>query len=235
MKRALLASIWLVVACGPGRPAVVFQGSSEPPVVTPAEVGRAPAVPRDGKQLGKLSVSCSSEIAFEAFEDRSLADVDCSRARLTRMLDEAASAAGGDLLVDLVCHRQSSSLVCEATLARRASRVARARVAPSAGDVFGQLGAEIRISFAPSAPSPQRPARGIDVVRELPVLPPSHRVVGSLEARCEAACPELAVRDGLRIAAGRLGLEEVVAVRCFGWSGGHRCLGTAAVAERSEG
>jgi hypothetical protein len=235
MKRAVLASSWLVVACGPARPAVVFQGSTEPPVVMPAQVGRAPAVPRDGKQLGKLSVSCNSELAFEAFEDRSLADVDCSRARLTRMLDEAAAGAGGDLLVGLGCHQGSGSLVCEATLARRASAVARLRVAPGAGDVFGQLGAEIRISFAPSAPSPERPARGIDVVRELPVLPASHRVVGSLEARCEEACPELAVRDGLRIAAGRLGLEDVVAVRCFPWSGGHRCLGTAAVAERSEG
>jgi hypothetical protein len=235
MKRALLASIGLVVACGPARPSVVFQGSSEPPVVTPAEVGRAPATPRDGKHLGTLSVSCSSGIEFEAFEDRSLADVDCSSARLTRMLDEAASAAGGDLLVGLACHQGSRSLVCEAALARRASAVARVRVAPSAGDVFGQLGAEIRISFAPSAPSPQRPARALEVVRELPVLPASHRVVGSLEARCDAVCPELVVRDGLRIAAGRLGLEDVVAVRCFAWSGGHRCLGTAAVAERSEG
>jgi hypothetical protein len=192
-------------------------------------------VPRDGKRLGTLSASCTLDASFEQFDERSLADLDCSRERLTRMLDEAGSENGGELLVGLAC-RGTEFVSCDATLARRAdSGARRATVQPRPFDIFGQLGAEIRVSFAPSAPSPGRAPRGLDLVRELPVLPASHRVVGSLEARCDAACPELAVRDGLRLAAGRLGVDDVVGVRCFPWAGGHRCLGTAAVAERDEG
>lgn len=233
MKRFLLPALAFVGACAGPKPTVHYQGTRETPLVNAEQMGRAPDVPRGGQRLGSLSASCRSAAEFEAFEERSLADIDCSHERLTRMLDEAGAAAGGDLLVDLTCHG-FTTLSCEATLARRPeSSLASARVIPTAGNVFGQLGAEIRISFAPSAPSPGRPVRPLEVVRELPALPPSHRVIGSLESRCDdAQCPELAVRDSLRIAAGRLGLEDVVAVRCFSWASGYRCLGSGAVAER---
>jgi hypothetical protein len=64
----------------------------------------------------------------------------------------------------------------------------------------------------------------------LPVLPPSHQLLGSLATACDA-CSELETRDALRIAAGRLGASDVVGVRCLAWGPGFQCAGSAAVPE----
>jgi len=233
------SKLWLVFCAGvtascAGRyPTVRFNGETRTPVATIEGLSRAPALPRGAVELGTLAVSCRRDARFEAFDDRSLADIDCFEGRLIRMLGEVASASGGDTLVGLSC-AGDTSLSCRATLARRAPDDA-PRVPPPGPDVFGRSGAEISVSFSPSAPSPERASRAVDAVRDLPALPPSHRVVGSLEAKCAERCSEALLRDGLRIAAGRLGVEDVVSVRCFEWSGGTRCLGAGAVAERADG
>lgn len=221
------------VSCAARYPSVRYTGDTRPPVATIEQLGRVPALPRGAEQLGTLEVSCRRGARFEPFDERSLADIDCSEGRLIRMLSEVASASGGDTLVALECRGQAS-LSCSATLARRAPATAPHVGAPGP-DVFGQLGAEISVSFSPTAPAPERASRAVDAVRDLPALPPSHRVVGSFEARCASQCPEALVRDGLRIAAGRLGVDDIVGVRCFEWEGGTRCLGSGAVAERADG
>lgn len=232
MKVACIVLAGVVVACGPATPAVRFQGSAEPALAAPSHIERASTLPRDARRLGTLSVSCDPELPHEAFECRSLADIDCTPARLTRMLEEAGAEAGGNVLVGLGCTRDDE-LTCRAALARRASAATPLRPSPS--DAPASLEAAVRISFVPAgAPPAERAARDGANVRDLPTLPPGHRAAGTLEARCHRACPELAVRDGLRLAAGRLGFHAVVGVRCFAWDAGYRCLGTGAVAERGE-
>lgn len=221
------------VSCAARYPSVRFNGETRAPVATIEQLSRAPAMPRGAEELGTLEVSCRRGARFEPFDSRSLADIDCSEGRLVRMLSEVASASGGDTLVALWC-RGETALSCGATLARRAPDSAPPVGLPGP-DVFGQLGAEISVSFSPNRASPGRASRAVDAVRDLPALPPSHRVVGSFEARCASQCPEALVRDGLRIAAGRLGVEDVVGVRCYEWEGGTRCLGDGAVAEREDG
>ncbi len=223
----------LGASCAARYPSVRFTGETRPPVATIEQLDRAPALPRGAERLGTLAVSCRREAGFEPFAERSLADIDCSFGRLIRMLSEVASASGGDTLVALECHGEAK-LSCSATLARRAPDSAPAVGTPGP-DVFGRLGAAISVSFSPAAASPGRAARPVTEVRDLPALPPSHRVVGSFEVRCAEACSEALLRDGLRVAAGRLGMEDVVGVRCFDWEGGTRCLGAGAVAEREGG
>jgi hypothetical protein len=231
-----LVSIALALAaasCAARYPSVRFQGETRAPVATIEQLRRVPELPRGADKLGTLEVSCRRDASFEPFDERSLADIDCSEGRLIRMLSEVASASGGDTLVELHCYGLTI-LSCQAVLARQAPDSA-PRVAGPAPDVFGQLGAEISVSFSPNAPSPGRASRAVDSVRDLPALPPSHRVVGSLEARCASQCSEALLRDGLRVAAGRLGVDDVVGVRCFGWEDGTRCFGSGAIAEREDG
>lgn len=223
----------LGASCAAHYPSVRFNGETRAPVATIEQLDRAPALPRDAQRLGTLGVSCRRDADFESFDERSLADLDCSFGRLIRMLSEAASASGGDTLVALECHGEAT-LSCSATLARRAPDSAPAVGAPGP-DVFGGLGAAISVSFSPAAASPGRGLRPLSEVRDLPALPPSHRVVGSFEVRCAKPCSEALLRDGLRVAAGRLGMEDVVGVRCFVWEDGTRCLGAGAVAEREDG
>lgn len=235
MQRQLLFGVALAaVACGrPARP-VEFQGHPAERVVAPESVLEASALPRGAERLGRLFVRCRPVDAAESFSERTLLDVDCSEVRLRRLLREAASEHGGDVLAELSCQR-GGALSCRATLARRGSRAAVAPSSPAAAaaDVQGELAARVLVSYELRSAERPRAAVAEGNVRELSNLGPAQMLVGNLEIRCEA-CGELSARDALRIAAGRLGASDVVGVRCVSQGDGQRCLGEAAVWERRE-
>lgn len=213
-----------------GGPDIFFQGRSEGPVASPAEILEAPELPRDAARLGKLIASCEAVEEWGAFRGRSLVDVDCTERRLRQMLREAASRLGGDVLSGLECSGEGS-VRCRAILGRMARRGApSARVHSGNPDIGGTRGSGVRVDFAPLVADIGRPPRDAENVRELPVLLPSHRVVGSFQTACDE-CSELETRDALRLAAARLGASDVIGVRCYAWGPGYHCMGTAAVTE----
>jgi hypothetical protein len=235
MQRQWLFGVALAASgCGRSARPVEFQGHPAEPVVAPEAVLEASALPRGAERLGRLFVRCHPVDGAESFSERTLLDVDCSEVRLRRLLREAASEHGGDVLAELSC-QQGSTLTCRATLARSGSHAAAAP--PSAGasgaDVHGELAARVLVSYELRSAERPRSALAEDNVRELSNLSPAQISVGNLEIRCEA-CSELSARDALRIAAGRLGASDVVGVRCVSEGEGQRCLGEAAVWERRE-
>lgn len=228
-RRAVPGTCLLAAACHAGPLGVDFRGRAAQPVVAPSEVAESAALPIGAVRLGRLSAQCDVLEEWEAFEDRTLADVDCTERRLRRMLREAASHLGGDVLVGLHCSGDSS-LRCQAELGRTRSEPANPALAPVLGDdIRGARGAAVRVRFAPLVANPARTPRDEEAVRDLPELPPSHRLVGSFMTACDE-CDELQTRDALRIAAARLGASDVVGVRCIPWGSGFQCAGSAAEA-----
>ncbi|MFO7177283.1 MAG: hypothetical protein DIU78_001170 [Pseudomonadota bacterium] len=192
----------------------------------------APVVPRAAQRLGVIAASCESRLAWEAFERRALSDIDCTRDRLSLVIRELAAARGGDVLAAFSCSGRTR-IRCTAEVARsRESTTGAPGAAKRAPGPDGVLGNAIQVAFEPAEaarpiPSRPRPAG----VRELPALPASHRVLGTLATSCGAECPELAVRDALLLAAARLGFEDVVGVRCLRRAERYRCTAQGAVAE----
>lgn len=218
----------LVSAChGSG---LFFQGRSRPPVQLPDAIIEGPALPRGASKLGRLVARCQEVGRWDSFQGLALVDVDCTEQRLRLMLKEAASRLGGDVLFEVQC-RGSGSLLCQAFLGRMAGgsdrRVERLNWR---GDIRGELGSGIRVDFESMLPSASRPRSQEASVRELPVLPPSHRLIGSFSTSCEE-CSQLEARDAVRIAAAGLGASDLVGVRCLVWGAGYRCVGSAAEVE----
>jgi hypothetical protein len=213
--------------CHGGRAGVAFSGNARAPVVSPNQVIEVRALPRGAARLGRLHAQCEALDSWEAFEGRSLADVDCSESRLRWMLRDAAAENGGDVLAAVTC-RSGTSSSCSALLGRTARAPEPARALALRPDVQGVRGAAVRVDFAPLGAVPPRSPRHAESVNELATLPPSHRVVGSFSTEC-VECSELETRDALRVAAGRLGASDVVGVRCVPWGPGFQCAGSAAV------
>ncbi len=211
--------------------------------------------------LGHVHASCTSRPGFRPLEGELLSDLDCSAERLVWALRESASNAGGEALVGLLCGSRrfgriaSESFVisCSADVARFSQVPLSSRgplappraappetPAPSAGDVRridepdASLAFRIVLSFQPTTPAVQRPARAASRVQELPRLPIADCALGDLAASCEDGCDERALRYGVLIAAGRMGVPDVVAVRCFGTAAGNACVGTLAAPAVSE-
>jgi hypothetical protein len=228
-----LGLIFALAACGRSR-AVEFQGESGTRLVAPDAVVEASVMPRGAQRLGRLSARCRAVSAAEAFSERSLVDVDCSEQRLRRLLREAASEHGGDVLAELHC-QTDSSLSCSAHLVRRAAQ-GEPRPLPGPAprpDVRGELGSQVLVSYEPRFAWAPRAARPEHAVREHALLSPPQVAVGNLETHCED-CSELAARDALRIAAGRVGASHVLGVRCLPTGPGQHCIAEIAVAERDE-
>jgi hypothetical protein len=96
------------------------------------------------------------------------------------------------------------------------------------------LASRIRLHFEPLvAAFAGRPRAGAEV-RELAELPLADRRIGDLAASCDGGCDARALRYGVLIAAGRLGVPEVVDVRCFRSGLADACVGTLAAPERDE-
>ena len=73
-----------------------------------------------------------------------------------------------------------------------------------------------------------RERRTLGYVRELTELPVNLVALGDLTTRCEAGCSRDSARNGLRLAAARMGARAVVDVRCASREQGWLCVGTAA-------
>jgi hypothetical protein len=222
-------------ACAPSRPVSV-------PAVS--AVQDYPALPPGYRALAELELSCEGVNAAEAYEDRSLLEIDCSVARLTRLLRAEVAAHGGTALVGLRCEASGTkrpSVHCRAS----AAAPQQARPAPAAAplrhgpapppEVVHDLddpapleSARVRLSAIKlsSAEKATMPARAHDAVGELAYLPPNRRAVAQLSARCDA-CAELSLRYALRVAAGRGGASELLSVRCFEDGSSRRCIATA--------
>jgi hypothetical protein len=219
---------------GRARP-VEFQGHPAERVVAPEGVLETSVVPRDAERLGRLFVRCRLVTATESFSERRLLDVDCSEARLRRLLREAAAEQGGDVLAESSCQQSSSAVSCRAVLARQSAPLSPRPALPAAraADVRGELGAWVFVNYeAARVRHVAPPVLAEENVGDVAVRSPAHVTVGTLETRCDE-CSELSARDALRIAAGRLGASDVVGVRCVSEGSEQRCLGEAAVWENA--
>jgi hypothetical protein len=221
-----LIAVSSAAGCHGSRAGVAFNGNAQTPVVTSNQVVEVRALPGGALRLGRLYAQCEALESWEAFEARSLADVDCSESRLRWMLRDAAAENGGDVLAAVNC-RSGTSSSCSAVLGRTASAV-QARALALRSDVQGARGAAVTVDFAPLGAVGLRGSHKAESVNDLPTLPPSHRVVGSFSTAC-VECSELETRDALRVAAGRLGASGVVGVRCVPWGPGFQCAGAASV------
>jgi hypothetical protein len=259
-QTALVFGVALALAaCSRVRQPAEFAGRSEPPIADATRVGDEPVVPQDYEELGRVSADCTLLEPRGELDRAWLSDVDCSVSRLVLAMREAAAAAGGELLVGRECRSgvprdtdegRETRIRCRAgvarplddTLARRPLRAREttastlpgvdARTAAALDEPTGTAAWRIQIDFEPAKGAPQRAARRADYVNELSVMPVSHVPLGDVIARCDGKCSEAEVRAGVRVAAGRLGASDVVAVRCINEHTGLMCAGTAATTER---
>jgi hypothetical protein len=240
----LFASIVLAAlatsSCGL-RTAARYQGSEEPSLVRPDELQEVGALPDGYDRLGRVSASCTLRERDGAIEGEWLSDVDCSEARLQKVVREKAAQAGGELLVDLSCHARGKSSItvsCRADVARpsdeRLAERVLARRAPSPPPEPEPSASEawrIRVHFTPNPGVPQRASKTSDSVREVPNFPVSHVKLGDVITKCAQGCSFDAVRAGVLIAAARVGATDVVDVHCAARGDGWVCSGTAAAYE----
>ena len=233
LRRCACLAGFVFVGCHGGPGGVSFQGRPRAAVALPEQILETRSLPSGVTRLGSVRATCRTPERWQAFREQSLADVDCSEARLRRMLREAAAQNGGDVLAGVSCDA-NGSLACSAVVGRGARAAARdtggTRPPAVSGDVRGSRGADVLVDFVPLIADPARPARTESVVGDIPLLPPSHVVAATLATAC-TQCSELEARDALRIAAARSGASDVVGVRCFQWGPGYRCAGSAAMTQ----
>ncbi len=216
------------------RPAAVFRGSAEPPVVDAPSVTESPVLSPDHELIGRVGADCTLPGAERAYDGEWLSDVDCSSERLVQALRESAADAGGTLLVGRECNSRrgayGTSIRCSADVARSSggALAPRPAVNKAPGDAARASEAwAIRVHFTPSA-APPRPALRADRVHELASLPVSHVRLGDIVTECERGCTRAGALDAVRVVAGRVGATDVVAIDCAARARGWTCSGHAA-------
>ncbi|MEI9940399.1 MAG: hypothetical protein WDO69_24555 [Pseudomonadota bacterium] len=259
-----LASVGVAVlatACAGRFDPANFEGTREARRAEPEAVLDLAAATDELETLGTVHDSCTLRPGFRHLDGVALSDLDCSSERLLVVLHESAASAGGEALLGAHCSAdrlgtsvpQTYELSCAADVARyRRAALSKlrplsaprsrpqGRPAPSGSDVKridepdASLAFRISLKFEPTISHFERPARGGADVHELARLPLSHTTLGDLVASCAEGCDERALRYGVLIAAGRLGVPDVVGVRCFRSAGGNSCVGTLAAPERDE-
>src|SRR5450432_2383334 len=235
-----------------------FEGSREARRAEPEALLELTTRSNELEALGTVHASCSLQPGFRRLDGETLSDLDCSTERLVFALRESAASAGGEALVGLHCSsrrlgtmsRETHRVSCGAEVARfsggsfasqRPLAVPRSvplgRPAPSASEVKridepdAALAFRISLEFEPMVQKFERRARASAEVSELSLMPLADHSLGDLRARCEQGCEERALRRSVLIAAGRLGVPDVVAVRCFTVGAGNSCVGTLAAPE----
>jgi hypothetical protein len=237
--RSVVPWLLLLSAACSGQPAVGPRGFQ------PSEVSELGALPAGFSVGATLQVSCAS-VGRSAFEDEKLGNVDCSTARLSRLLRAQAGELSGRSIIGKRCHARGGArtqLSCSANVAYAGERVGLQPAAsldsgpaPAPEQVLDldeprpQDAAQIRVGFAPTEPS--RGAglvpRNYDRVAETRTASVGLSVMGQLSARC-ASCDPSALHHALRVTAGRVGAGEVTAVKCFQDDDSARCIATALV------
>ena len=236
MRQAFALLLFICAACG-AAPAV-------PHGYAPSEVTELSTLPPGYEAGGGLSASCN-RASRSAFQDEALGNVDCSFARLSRVLRARAGEQGARFIVGKRCRGRAGEgarMVCSAALARPTAQVGlsaslgRSDVgpAPSAAQVHDldeprpQDAAQIRVTFLPAVKEGSALApRAYDRVAETHWPTVGLRELGQVAARCEAGCDDRALRHALRVAAGHVGAGEVTTVKCFQDVEGARCVATA--------
>jgi hypothetical protein len=231
-----------------------FEGSRKPQRAEPEAIIDLAARTSELETLGTVQDGCSLQLGFRRLEDEPLSDLDCSMQRLLLVIRESAAHAGGEVLIGAHCRshrlvatpRTTYEVSCAAQVARYKNPLHSPRSllpgtpAPSASDVRridepdAALAFGISLNFVPQVSAFEGRVRTGSEVRELAELPLPDRRLGDLSARCEAGCDERALRYGVLIAAGRLGVPDVVGVRCFRSASADSCVGTLAAPERDE-
>jgi hypothetical protein len=254
------AGLSLVACAGRFDPAH-FEGSREARRAEPEAIRELTARTSELETLGIVHDSCTLRPGFRRLDGEPLSDLDCTTERLDWALRESAADAGGEVLVGVRCgSRRLGTSSGEAYLVNCAGTVARFKTgalaslgpltaprslppgtpAPSASDVKridqpdSSLGFRISLSFEPKVQNFERRSRTGAEVKELALLPLADFALGDLVASCEAGCDERALRYGVLVAAGRMGVPDVVGVRCFNSGSSHSCIGTLAAPERDE-
>ena len=233
---------WLVVLCAACSSAPV----ATPQSFRPSEVTEVAALPPGYVAGAVVGVSCSKLMGPRAFTGESLGAVDCSFARLSRVLRARAGEMSAKLIVAKRCRSRAGERVrleCSATLALPGQGVGLGAhletpnpgPAPSPEQVRDldeprpQDQDQIRVDFWPNASSERAkrlPRRDYTAVDETHLPSVGREQLGQVSARCEG-CDASALRHALRVTAGHVGAGEVAAVRCFQDSGGLRCVASA--------
>ncbi len=209
----------------------IFSGQSQDPRVVATQLTEQESMPADHRLLGVVEASCDrEEPAFgelEANESgcRNLAELMCSEELLSQALRERAAEVGGTALVGRRC---SSEVDEDGASIRCAAEVAASKGEPTNSALAGaipvheegvplrsvQEAATIRLVFTALTATPRAP-RAAHLVAEQAVMPVQNVVLGDLLARCGDDCSDAALRESLRVAAGRVGASDVVGVRCL--------------------
>ncbi|MEO8904401.1 MAG: hypothetical protein ABI488_18705 [Polyangiaceae bacterium] len=247
------ATCW--VACTARFDPANFEGSRELRRSEPEAVREVTANTSDFETLGTVHAGCKWQPGFRRLKDEALSDLDCSTERLAWALRESAANAGGELLVGLHCSSlrlgnsssETYAVNCAAAVARyKNGALAKpgplfaprslppGTPAPSASDVKridqpdASLGFRIALNFQPAVAKFERRSRVPSEVKELALLPLADLPLGDLVASCEPGCDERALRYGVLTAAGRMGVPDVIGVRCFTSGARNSCVGTLA-------
>jgi hypothetical protein len=217
----------------------------------PSDVRELAAMPAGYSAGSTLRETCSRVPRGAAYENVSLANVDCNDARLSRLLRARAGDEGRRFIVGKSCRSRGGArgrLECSATLAVPGPSVGLdphgvawdPGPAPSAAQVQDldeprpQDAGQIRVAFKPT----QLGARGAFSPRAYDAVAETHwpavgrAELGQVSARCES-CDALQLRHALRASAGHAGAGEVTSVKCFQDDGGLRCVATALAPWRS--
>jgi hypothetical protein len=244
MRPLVLLTLALAAACSstPAPKLATYQ---------PSDVRELAAMPVGYSAGSTLRESCSRMPRGTAYDNVSLANVDCNEARLSRLLRARAGEEGRRFIVGKSCRSRGGArgrVECSATLAVPGPSVGLdphgvawdPGPAPSAAQVQDldeprpQDAGQIRVAFEPTqlgaraAFSP----RAYDAVAETHWPSVGRAELGQVSARCES-CDPLQLRHALRASAGHAGAGEVTSVKCFQDDGGLRCVATALAPWRS--
>lgn len=234
MRFAVLAALCLG-ACS-HRPATAAHA------LPPSAVAEVELLPSGFEAGPSVRASCRRTTRLP-IADSTLSDVDCSIARLSRLLRARAGEQGAALLVGRRCRGgrgEGAKLSCSAALgyAPPAAHPEPAAWSPAPSpeqvlDLDEPRPAEadqIRVSFSLESHSPgsRRLTRGYAAVAETHVPSVGRSRLGQVSASCED-CRQESLRYALRVTAGRAGAGEVTSVACFREDAGLRCVGVALV------
>jgi hypothetical protein len=207
-------------------------------MVGPRDVRVIADRPSDARLLGEGSVACERVRIENGLDDALLADVDCTRERLTWALRERAADVGGSALAELECVELGAERRCKALVLRLPAPIrsnlpglapeqSRRTDEPRVSDAW-----QIVVDFERAGSRSSARAVSADLVEQRVELPLDHRLLGRIVTRCSGECPLESVREGVRTAAGRAGARSISEVQCVTSHDHQICSGNAGAPER---
>jgi hypothetical protein len=241
-RKLSVLGLLFAAGCG-GSGGALYSGQSQDPRVAATQLAERESVPGGYRVLGVVEARCDrQEPAFgELIEHepacRNLAELMCSTELLSRALRERAAEVGGTVLVGRRCSSEAGegeiAIRCGAEVAAPKDDQRTIAAGPAVTDEVVPLrdvreARDIQLMFTPLVTAP-RASRSAHLVAERAVMPVQNVVLGDLLARCGDDCTDGALRESLRVAAGRVGASDVVGVRCLN-EGDERVCGAQATA-----